>query len=60
MKPADPDLIDLLANSNTLVMWEVYTITLADGTVLTWTSNDVGGTAAGPALGTETAATLTG
>ena len=61
MKPASAGLIALLADSNTFVMWEVYTITLVDGTVITWTSNDVGGSATGPVLDTgEATATLTG
>lgn len=40
MKSASGDLITLLATSSQFVMVDTYTFTLADGTVLTWTSGD--------------------
>ena len=60
MKAASAGLIALLANANHLVMWEVYTITLVDGTVLTWTCGDVAGVVGPSSVGTEPAANLTG
>lgn len=41
MKAADPALIALLDSGDPFVMWEVYTITLADGTVLTWSTTEL-------------------
>lgn len=58
MKAASADLIALLADSNVLVMWEVYTVTLVDGTVLTWTDGDVAGPTGGSSVGTEVTANL--
>lgn len=43
MKQASQALIDLLAGTNQFVMWDVYTITLADGSVLTYSSGDTSG-----------------
>jgi uncharacterized phage protein (TIGR02218 family) len=40
MKSASADLIALFANSNQFVMWDLYTVTLTDGTVLTYTTED--------------------
>lgn len=40
MKAASADLIALLAGSNRFDMWDVYTFTLVDGTVLTYSSRD--------------------
>ena len=60
MKAASADLIALLAGSNEFVMWEVYTVTLVDGTVLTWTNGDVAGSAGASSIGAETTVTLTG
>lgn len=59
MKAADPALVALLDSGDPFVMWEVYTVTLVDGTIITWVSGDVaqqiGVTVAG-----ETPAALTG
>lgn len=41
MKAASADLIAMLATSKTFYMVETYTFTLADGTVLVFTSGDV-------------------
>lgn len=60
MKAASADLINLLANARSLVMWEVYTITLVDGTVLTWTNGDVAGVVGPSSVGAEPTANLTG
>lgn len=60
MKTASADLIALLASANHLVMWEVYTITLVDGTVLTWVNGDVAGTVGPSSVGVEPTANLTG
>lgn len=52
MKSASADLINLLANSKQFVMTEVYTFTLADGTVLVYASGaDVAPNAAAVAPG---------
>lgn len=59
MKTASAGLITLLATARQFVMWEVYTITLVDGTVLTWTQGDVAGAAARSTT-TGNAVTLTG
>lgn len=40
MKQAADALIALLAGTNQYVMWEQYTVTLSDGSVLTWNSGD--------------------
>ena len=40
MKAASNNLIALLSSSNRFVMYEVYTITLTDGTTLTWRNGD--------------------
>lgn len=40
MKTAAAALIALLANQNQYVIWETYTITLADGSVLTYSTRD--------------------
>lgn len=58
MKAASADLIDLLANANAFVMWEVYTITLVDGSVLIWTNGDVAGSAGNSTVAAETTANL--
>ena len=60
MKAASADLIALLANANRIVMWEVYTITLVDGTVLTWINGDVAGTVGPSSVAAEPTANLTG
>lgn len=60
MKTASAGLINLLANSNEFCMWEVYTITLADGSVMTWTSAEVAGTAGPSSVSGETPVVLTG
>lgn len=59
MKAAGGNLIALLATAKELVMWEVFTITLADGTVLTYTAGDLPGYQAQSKVGTENKATLT-
>lgn len=43
MKTASPALVSLLANSNEFVMWGVFTFTLIDGSVISWTDGDVSG-----------------
>lgn len=58
MKSASAGLIALLASSNELCMWEIYTITLVDGTVLTWTDGDVAGVTGLSSVAGETTANL--
>lgn len=59
MKAADPALVALLDSGDPFVMWEVYTVTLVDGTVITWVSGDVA-QQTGVAVAGETPAALTG
>lgn len=40
MKAADAALIALLAAQRQYHMWEIYTITLANGNVIVWISGD--------------------
>lgn len=60
MKTASAGLIALFATAREFVMWEVYTITLVDGTVLIWTTGDVAGTAGPSNVSGETPVVLTG
>lgn len=60
MKTASAGLIALLASANHFVMWEVFTITLVDGTVLTWTSGDVASSTGLSQVAGENAVVLTG
>lgn len=43
MKAADPALVALLESREPFVAWEVYTFTLADGSVVEWASVEVPG-----------------
>lgn len=62
MKSATADLIALFADGREFVMWEVVTVTLADGTVMAWTNGDVAGSAgaAPSSVAGETPVALTG
>lgn len=59
-EPTPGALAALLAGSNHIVMWEVYTVTLVDGTVLTWVNGDVAGVVGPSSVGAESTANLTG
>lgn len=41
MKTAEPALVALLESGEPFVMWEVYTITLLDGSVIEWATTEL-------------------
>lgn len=59
MKTAAAPLIALLESGEPFVMWEVYTITLLDGTVIEWATTELPH-AGLPANAAGTPETLTG